>query len=142
MLKKVFAVLAALALILSLAACGASGGQPAAPAPSSADAPTAPSDTEAPAQPVPDGAVTLKFGHVLAPGTPQHQGIAKFEELVEERTNGAVQIEIYPSSQLGDERELIEGMQMGTVDGYLGSTATMTAWIPDFMVFDLSLIHI
>lgn len=137
MLKKVFAVLAALALILSLAACGASGGQPAAPAPSSADAPTAPSDTEAPAQPVPDGAVTLKFGHVLAPGTPQHQGIAKFEELVEERTNGAVQIEIYPSSQLGDERELIEGMQMGTVDGYLGSTATMTAWIPDFMVFDI-----
>lgn len=26
---------------------------------------------------------------------------------------------------------------MGTVDGYLGSTATMTAWIPDFMVFDI-----
>ncbi|WP_306573833.1 TRAP transporter substrate-binding protein [Anaerotruncus massiliensis (ex Togo et al. 2019)] len=136
MLKTVCSVLTALVLILSLAACGAApSGQPAAPAPG--DAPAAPADTEAPAQSVPDGAVTLKFGHVLAPGTPQHQGIAKFEELVEERTNGAVQIEIYPSSQLGDERELIEGMQMGTVDGYLGSTATMTAWIPDFMVFDI-----
>ncbi len=40
----------------------------------------------------------------------------KFTELVEERTNGAYKIEIYPNGTLGGERDMLESMQMDTLD--------------------------
>ena len=40
----------------------------------------------------------------------------KFAELVKERTNGAYEIEIHPNGALGDERTMLESMQMGTLD--------------------------
>ena len=40
----------------------------------------------------------------------------KFAELVEERTNGAYKIEIYPNGTLGGERDMLESMQMDTLD--------------------------
>ncbi len=40
----------------------------------------------------------------------------KFAELVEERTNGAYKIEIYPNGTLGGERDMLESMQIGTLD--------------------------
>ena len=122
--RKAIALMMAAAMIATLTACGA---QPA-------------ENSQENSQTEETSTYTIKIGHTLATATPQHQGLLKLESLVEERTNGAVQIEIYPSSQIGDERELVEGMLMGTVDGYLGSNATMTAWLSDFMVFDIPFI--
>ena len=92
--RKAAALMTAAAMIATLAACG---GQTAESGPA-----------EEPAEQT--SAYTIKIGHTLATATPQHQGLLKLESLVEERTNGAVQIEIYPSSQIGDERELVEGI--------------------------------
>jgi len=61
--------------------------------------------------------VEIKVGHVGAPVSPQQGAADIFVDLVNEKTNGSVKIKIYNSSQLGDERELVEGIQMGTVDG-------------------------
>lgn len=130
--KKLFALVVSAIMILTMVACGTA---PAASNSSVSSNTPASSESLTPADPA--KTYTLKIGHTLAPATPQHQGLLKLESIVEERTNGAVQIEIYPSSQIGDERELIEGMMLGTVDGYLGSNATMTAWLSDFMVFDI-----
>lgn len=61
--------------------------------------------------------VEISIGHVGAPVSPQQGAADIFTELVEEKTGGSVEIKIYNSSQLGDERELVEGVQMGTIDG-------------------------
>ncbi|MTW88323.1 DctP family TRAP transporter solute-binding subunit [Virgibacillus dakarensis] len=63
------------------------------------------------------GKVEISIGHVGAPVSPQQGAADIFTKLVKEKTGGSVDIKIYNSSQLGDERELVEGIQMGTIDG-------------------------
>ncbi|WP_180951101.1 TRAP transporter substrate-binding protein DctP [Marasmitruncus massiliensis] len=79
----------------------------------------------------------LKAGHVLSTEHPYQSGLEKLDELLNERTNGEVRVEIYPSSQLGNERDLFEGCQLGTVDLALGATAPLANFIEGFTVFDL-----
>jgi tripartite ATP-independent transporter DctP family solute receptor len=59
---------------------------------------------------------TLRLGHIQSETHPWHKGALKFAELVEEKTDGSVQIDVYPSSTLGGDRDLLEGMQIDTVD--------------------------
>ncbi|MEI3605230.1 TRAP transporter substrate-binding protein [Pseudogracilibacillus sp. SE30717A] len=58
----------------------------------------------------------IKLAHTQAPSHPVHLSMEKFAELVEEKTGGEVTVEIYPSGQLGDERQYIESLQAGTLD--------------------------
>ena len=60
--------------------------------------------------------IKLKFGHVAPTDEPYHQAAEKFAELVKKNTNGAVEIQIFPNSLLGGQRELLEGLQLGSVD--------------------------
>lgn len=53
--------------------------------------------------------VTLKLGHIAEPENPYGQGADHFAKLVKERSNGEVEIKVYPSSQLGNQRDLVEG---------------------------------
>ncbi|MGH0051860.1 MAG: TRAP transporter substrate-binding protein, partial [Sphaerochaetaceae bacterium] len=59
---------------------------------------------------------SMKFGHDQMEDTPHHMAAMKFKELVEQRTNGNVQVSIFPAQQLGSAREEIEGLQIGTVE--------------------------
>ncbi len=58
----------------------------------------------------------LKFAHDNNPDASYQAGAVKFQELVKEKTNGQVEIQIYPSAQLGDETTLLESVRMGTID--------------------------
>ncbi|MFS0788239.1 TRAP transporter substrate-binding protein [Shouchella sp. 1P09AA] len=62
------------------------------------------------------GEVTLSLGHIANEKDAWHKGAIRFAELVEEKTDGSVTVDVFPSSQLGSDRDLIEGMQLGTVD--------------------------
>ncbi len=65
---------------------------------------------------------TIRLGHVLADSHSWHKAATSFAKEVAEKTDGRVKIEIYPSGQLGTEKEVIEGMQIGTMDaGVIGS---------------------
>lgn len=79
----------------------------------------------------------LKVGHVLAPTHPYQIGLEKFCKLVDEKTGGAVKVQAFHSSQLGNEREMIEGLQLGTLDMTLVSTAPLAGFSNQFLVFDL-----
>lgn len=59
---------------------------------------------------------TLRLGHIQSESHTWHKASVKFAELVEEKTDGKVKVEIYPSSTLGSDRDLIEGTQIGSVD--------------------------
>lgn len=60
--------------------------------------------------------VVLKLGHIAGEQDPWNLGAKKFAELVDAKTNGQVKVDVYPSSALGNDRDLIEGMQLGSVD--------------------------
>jgi len=84
--------------------------------------------------------VKLKLGHHAAESQPFHMGAVKFAELVAEKTDGAVEITIYPNNTLGSSRDLIEGMQIGTVDMTLSPTTNMAVFYEPLDVFYLPFI--
>ena len=125
-MKKLFALVMTLAMILSVSACGGSE----SPAPDSENTPDTDSTSETKAE------YTLKLGDQLAQSPPYNTAATYMAELIEERSNGRVHIDVFPSSQLGSERELLEGVQMGTVDMCIAS-GPMASFDSDFYIGDL-----
>jgi TRAP-type transport system periplasmic protein len=79
----------------------------------------------------------LRLGHMQTETHPYHKGALKFKELVEEKSNGRMQIDIYPSSQLGNGRDQIEGAQIGSIHFHIGSVAPVTNFAPKFNLLNL-----
>ncbi|WP_333831053.1 TRAP transporter substrate-binding protein [Pararhodobacter sp.] len=79
----------------------------------------------------------IKIGYALAPES--HYGVAanRWQELVEERTEGRYVFRHFPSSGLGGEREVIEGVQLGTVEATIVSSGTLANFVPETGVFDI-----
>jgi C4-dicarboxylate-binding protein DctP len=69
--------------------------------------------------------IVLKWAHVAAISNDKHTDSAEIiAKEIEEATNGKVKIELYPASQLGNEREILEGIKLGTIEiGTLSSGA-------------------
>lgn len=106
----------ALSLGLMLAACGSSGGNP---------------------EPSGGEEMRLRLGHGGAPGDVLNQSVELFAEILAEETDGRIVIENYGASQLGNERDLIEGISMGTVDMTLVSNAPLGNFVPAALLYDL-----
>ena len=84
-----------------------------------------------------EAALQLKLGHSVSDQHPYHLGAQRFKEIVEKETNGEIEIALFPNNQLGTgERDLLEGLQLGTVDLYVGSTGPMGGFEKKFMLFD------
>ena len=64
------------------------------------------------------------------------ESLQTFKENVEERTNGEVTISTYPASQLGGEREQLEGVQLGSIEMAV-LAGPIPSIYPQIMVFDL-----
>lgn len=81
--------------------------------------------------------VTIRVGHTNAADSIQDMGLQKLQELLEEKTDGRATIEIFPNGQLGDERELVEGVLLGTLDMAMVSNAVTSNFVNDFRVLDM-----
>lgn len=68
---------------------------------------------------------TLKMGHAAASTHVFHAGLEIFAKKVAEKTNGNIKIEVFGDRQLGDDKQLLEGIQIGLIDGALVSSATL-----------------
>jgi tripartite ATP-independent transporter DctP family solute receptor len=79
----------------------------------------------------------FKVGHDNTPTMPYHLGMLKFKELVEPRTNGRLQINIYPNAQLGEEVEMIKGVLTGSLEMVVTSDSKLVNFIPEIGVFTL-----
>jgi tripartite ATP-independent transporter DctP family solute receptor len=102
MFKKVVALLALIVLVVSLAGCGAPKSQQG-----SGDASPEPATQ----------AKVVKIANYFPPEHPQNVALReKFKPLLEEKTNGAFKVEIYDNNQLGSEKEVIDGVRMGTIE--------------------------
>jgi tripartite ATP-independent transporter DctP family solute receptor len=79
---------------------------------------------------------TLKFNHVLGPKEPYHDGFLQWAKAVEARTNGALKIEVFHSSQLGKEEDIIEQIRQGANIGQNTDSARMGNYVPGIAVMN------
>ncbi|MGB3503669.1 MAG: TRAP transporter substrate-binding protein [Mesorhizobium sp.] len=72
----------------------------------------------------------VKLGYALAENS--HYGVAAtaWAEAFEKATNGKFKIRQFPSSALGGEREVVEGLQLGTIEATIVSTGTLSNFVP------------
>ena len=85
--------------------------------------------------------IVLKAGHASSLVYPYQIGLKSMKEEVLKKTNEQVEIQIFPMSQLGNERDLTEGVQLGTVDMMAVSNAMITNFVPIAVVFDLPYLY-
>lgn len=107
------------AIVVALTACGG-GSEPA-------------EETAAtPAEPT-----VIKLGTTVNEQDSFQVAAEKFKEVVEEKTGGAYVIEIYPNGSLGDERTMLESMQMGTLDMGIITSGPFVNFVPEMGVLDM-----
>ena len=83
------------------------------------------------------GILRIRLAHPMAPGNNVTIGYEKFKELVEKKSNGTVQIQLYGSSMLGSDRVAMESVQRGSIEMASSSSPNMANFSPKFMIFDL-----
>lgn len=79
----------------------------------------------------------LVEAHTTTAEHPYTLGMIRYAQLVRERTQGRVAIQIHHSRQLGDERQVVEGLQLGTVHLTVSSTGPLGGFVPDMNALDL-----
>ena len=80
---------------------------------------------------------TILAGHGAQRGHPTHLALEHLAELVDERSDGRLEVQVFPDRQLGEEREMVEGLQFGTVDMTVVSTGPLGGFVPQINVLDL-----
>ncbi len=80
---------------------------------------------------------TLRLAHVLDTASPVHQGMAHLGKRLEALSGGKMRVLLYPGGQLGNERESLELLQLGSLDIAKVSSAVMENFVPEMGVFSL-----
>ncbi|MGE4528612.1 MAG: DctP family TRAP transporter solute-binding subunit [Rhodospirillaceae bacterium] len=81
--------------------------------------------------------VVIKLGHIAEPVHPYGKGADQFAKLVAEKSGGEIEVKVFPNSQLGNQKDLIEGLVFGSVDMALVGTAVLGQFQPQISLFDL-----
>lgn len=88
-------------------------------------------------------AKALKFGWTTpdAPADPYAITAREFKKKVEAATNGQVEIQLFPNRQLGDEKEMMEGIRFGTIDAGVITNAVLANVEKALQVNDLPFLY-
>ena len=84
-----------------------------------------------------ESAKVLKLGHGLDNKHPVHKAMVFMADRVAEKSNGTLRVEVFPSEQLGNEKECIEALQLGYLAMTKTSSAVMEAFVPEIKIFGL-----
>ncbi len=116
-MKKIFALLLALALVAPLFAGGSK---------------------EAPAEAKP---LVLKYAHVGVATELQTKYAAELAESVKQKTAGRLTLQVYPNSQLGGVSEMVDGVKSGAIDMGHHDFASLGKYLTDISVFNAPFIY-
>src|SRR5690606_14823728 len=78
--------------------------------------------------------------NVISPNDTQNQGYALFTDLVAKRSDGRITVQVYPDSQLGGEREMIEATQFGDIEMTAPSVGVLANFNKSLQIFDFPFI--
>ncbi len=81
--------------------------------------------------------IVIKFSHVVAENTPKGQMANKFRDLIAERLDGKVVVEVFPNSQLFGDNKVLEAMLLGDVQMGAPSLSKFERYTKSLMLFDL-----
>lgn len=84
---------------------------------------------------------TARIGHLESDQQPRHKGLVMVADLVNERTNGEVQFQIFPAGQLGQAREMNEGTQLGLMEGTVSPAAFLAGFNPAVSILDVPFLY-
>jgi tripartite ATP-independent transporter DctP family solute receptor len=84
----------------------------------------------------------IKLGHGLDASHPVHLGMAYMGDRLAEKSGGTMRIDIYPSEQLGSERQTLELLQIGSLGMTKVSASVLEGFVPEFTVFGLPYIFL
>lgn len=79
----------------------------------------------------------FNIGTVLDPKHPVSVGMVRMAEVAEKQSGGKLKLEIFPSSQLGAQREMWQNVQAGLIGGIVDPTASLANFVPQYAVLDL-----
>lgn len=130
-IKKSWFSLGLTAIVMVSAAGCASSGTPAASANVENKDSNAASDEKQ---------IRIKFSLSQAASEPAVLAANSFKEEVEEKSGGSIIVEVYPDNQLGSERDVIEGLQIHTVEMADPANAVLTNFIDELSIFELPML--
>ncbi len=119
-MKKVLGLLTLLAIVLTLVACGGQAVQ-----------------TETQVNKPEEEVLTLNLSHSMALGNNVTLGYEKFKELLEEKSNGNIVVNLYPASQYKSDIPAMQDVVAGKIEMASSSTPNMADISKDFMALDL-----
>ena len=77
----------------------------------------------------------ISFGHVMPQKHPENLAAERFAEILDEKTEGRISVNIFPSSQLGGSRELMTSVMNGTIQ--IASTSTFGTVNEELLIVEL-----
>ena len=135
-LKKLTALLIAAAMMFALAACGGSSNN-STPAPAADNNAPAATDNSAAAPAADDTVYHISWAHSSSTSDRLALATEKMAKELEEASNGRLIIDHYPASQLGAEREELEGVLLGTIDCAVISGGPSASFAPSVFVTNM-----
>jgi tripartite ATP-independent transporter DctP family solute receptor len=82
-----------------------------------------------------DEKFVIKLGHVEPNESNEHKGSEKFKELLEDRSNKRIIVELFPNSQLGNENDLVESVKMNSIQMTIPSAGSAARFYAPFNIF-------
>lgn len=80
----------------------------------------------------------IKFGYSASDKEPNYiTFVDTFKAYVEEASEGKIEVQLFPNAQIGGERQMMEGMTIGTIEMAMLSPGIAASLAPDFQVIDL-----
>ena len=79
----------------------------------------------------------IKFGIGLAEDSPQAMSVDYFEQILDQRSGGRIDVTLFPNSQVGDDLQMMNALQSGTLEMTYPSTSPATGIVPQLRLFDL-----
>lgn len=85
----------------------------------------------------PEQKIVIKFSHVVAENTPKGMAAQRFAREVQERTDGRVEVQVFPNSSLYADGEEMQALQDGAVQIIAPATSKLGGLFPYWQVMDL-----
>lgn len=78
----------------------------------------------------------IRMAYVSGPTVLLHRAAERFADRVEEKSHGHLRVKLYPGGQLGDDRETVEGMKLGSIDMTVMGGALIGWYAPEYGVIE------